>query len=192
MHKYKKFWNTQQLFPFFLNKYQKSEPKIRNNCPLSIDGLVKTSHSKTNNYSLPNLFNLQHPTSHNLLVSDVETPKPLTIKANGSDTTVRSKRAIAHDSETLVATHLDVSTPEDRTRQVIARSGRADRIEAQGREYVPSRHLTSIVISTQTSRSIQVLSIEDMTDGTATLIMPANEIVHISHMMARLVSVPIV
>ena len=90
---------------------------------------------------------------------------------------------------TVAHLHIDRSKP-GRT-QIIHIAGRSCRIESHGIEYIPGRHLSAIVISTECIRLIPIKGIHDITHLLLAFPGLFQVIIEIQDLMARLITMPV-
>lgn len=108
-----------------------------------------------------------------------------------SDIVAVSWQGLRRDDEVLAIVKIEGNLLEARGGKHIAVCGGTDRIEAHRREDIPSRHLTSIVITRQATRRVVVFCIEDIRHTLNGLFPFPDEIVQIGYLMAGFVAMPV-
>jgi len=92
------------------------------------------------------------------VVSDKGPRQGLTVEADSADIAIRVGQVLRHDRETLAVRKMQHRTIYERpANDVLARS-RGHRIEPQGREYQPGRHLSQVIVSGQPTRDRLILA----------------------------------
>ena len=107
-------------------------------------------------------FKKQLSSTHYLLVREAITIQWFSVKRGRLDEVAACILSSGCQDELLSVFQIQRHLVETWRTYIIIRCARTNRVETQGGEYIPCRHLTRIIIARQTARGIIILRLQDV------------------------------
>ena len=140
------------------------------------------------------LFHLiyQCTSLHDVFMSDVVLGIRFSVQRNAFHILVFLGQTFSQNGESLSILQVKHKFRHLRCTEYIFSAYRIHRIESHGREHIPGRHLSAIIVSAKSVRSRTILGIEDLTDQFLSTFRFAGQSIQISHVVTRFVTVSII
>ena len=138
-------------------------------------------------------FHLKHQLStvHNVLVGDVVLFVFLSVKINLVHIEILFAQILRHHGECLSVGKIEGDGGKlGRTEDILGTDG-IHRIESHGREHIPGRHLSAVVVAAQSVWLGKILGVEDLTHKFCRTFGTSCHGIEVYNVVARLVSVRI-
>lgn len=136
-------------------------------------------------------FQLQRTTFHNVGMIQVVFEIRLSVQCSTLDIDILLRSPPSLNSKRLASFRTERNGRKRRTRQHIIGRTRTNRIEPHSCKHIPSRHLSRIIVSGQSTRGIMIFRIHNMADNPLRFPWLPSIVKHESYLMARFIAMPV-
>ena len=133
----------------------------------------------------------QRTTFHNVGMIQVVFEIRLSVQCSTLDLDILLRSPSSLNSKRPASFRTERNGWKRRTRQHIIGRPRTNRIETHSCKHIPSRHLSCIIVSGQSTRGIMIFRIHNMADNPLRFPWLPSIVKHESYLMARFIAMPV-